>query len=116
MKKVFSIILLALVCALTANAQLLYSISGKDLKKPSYVFGTFHIANTPFVEKVAGIRTALDSTDQVYGELKWDDMTNPDSLRAMQAHMMLPEEDAANGAQCRPVQEAQHAAEAVYGC
>lgn len=91
MKKVFSIILLALVCALTANAQLLYSISGKDLKKPSYVFGTFHIANTPFVEKVAGIRTALDNTDQVYGELKWDDMTNPDSLRAMQAHMMLPE-------------------------
>lgn len=91
MKKVFSIILLALVCALTANAQLLYSISGKDLKKPSYVFGTFHIANTPFVEKVAGIRTALDNTSQVYGELKWDDMTNPDSLRAMQAHMMLPE-------------------------
>ena len=91
MKKVFSIILLALVCALTANAQQLYSISGKDLKKPSYVFGTFHIANTPFVEKVAGIRTALDNTDQVYGELKWDDMTNPDSLRAMQAHMMLPE-------------------------
>ena len=50
MKKVFSIVLLALVCALTANAQLLYSISGKDLKKPSYVFGTFHIANTPFVD------------------------------------------------------------------
>lgn len=91
MKKLFSIILLALVCAITANAQLLYSISGKDLKKPSYVFGTFHIANTPFVEKVAGIHTALDNTDQVYGELKWDDMTNPDSLRAMQAHMMLPE-------------------------
>lgn len=91
MKKLFSIVMLALVCALTANAQLLYSISGKDLKKPSYVFGTFHIANTPFVEKVAGIRSALDNTDQVYGELKWDDMTNPDSLRAMQAHMMLPE-------------------------
>ena len=43
--------MLALVCALTANAQLLYSISGKDLKKPSYVFGTFHIANTPFVAR-----------------------------------------------------------------
>ena len=40
---------------------------------------------------MAGIRTALDNTSQVYGELKWDDMTNPDSLRAMQAHMMLPE-------------------------
>lgn len=91
MKKLFSIVMLALVCALTANAQLLYSISGKALKKPSYVFGTFHIANTPFVEKVAGIRSALDNTEQVYGELKWDDMTNPDSLRAMQAHMMLPE-------------------------
>ena len=59
MKKVFSIVLLAFVCALTANAQLLYSISGKDLKKPSYVFGTFHIANTPFVDRVAGIHSAL---------------------------------------------------------
>ena len=107
--------MLALVCALTANAQLLYSISGKDLKKPSYVFGTFHIANTPFVEKVAGIRSALDNTDQVYGELKWDDMTNPDSLRAMQAHMMLPEGKTLKTVLPYAVQEAQRAAQAVYG-
>lgn len=90
MKRLLSIVLLVLAAMANADAQLLYRISGKDLKKPSYVFGTFHIANTPFVEKVAGIRQALDETDQVYGEVKWDDVTNPDSLRAVQARMALP--------------------------
>ena len=91
MKKIITLLVLALVATATANAQLLYRVTGGELKKPSYVFGTFHIANTPFVEKVAGVRQALDETDQVYGEIKWTDMTNPDSLTAMQRRMTLPE-------------------------
>lgn len=90
MKKIILVLLVALFATANSDAQLLYRISGKDLKKASYVFGTFHIANTPFVEKVAGVRQALDETSQVYGEVKWDDMTNADSLRAIQAHMVLP--------------------------
>lgn len=91
MKKLLTTLLLVLAGSVLANAQLLYRISGKGLDKPSYVFGTFHIANTPFVDKVAGVRQALDETSQVYGEIKWDDMTNADSLRSMQEAMMLPE-------------------------
>lgn len=91
MKKLFTTLLLVLAGSMFANAQLLYRISGKELDKPSYVFGTFHIANTPFVDKVAGMRQALDETSQVYGEIKWDDVTDADSLRSMQEAMMLPE-------------------------
>lgn len=90
MKKIILVLLVALFATANSDAQLLYRISGKNLKKASYVFGTFHIASTPFVEKVAGVRQALDETSQVYGEVKWDDMTNPDSLRMMQARMALP--------------------------
>ena len=91
MKKILISLLFVLVSAVSANAQLLYRVSGADLKKPSYVFGTFHFANSPFVDQVAGVRQALDATDQVYGELNFDVMLNPDSMQVMQKHMLLPE-------------------------
>ena len=68
MKKILISLLFVLVSAVCANAQLLYRVSGADLKKPSYVFGTFHLANSPFVDQIAGVRQALDATDQVYGD------------------------------------------------
>ncbi len=84
----------ALVAAFTvtgANAQLLYKISGKDLKAPSYIIGTHHLANVGFVDKIPGVKDALTNTEQVYGEVKWDVMTNTDSLKVMQEAMMLPD-------------------------
>ena len=90
MKKLFATLIIMAYSAVAANAQLLYRISGAGLGKASYVFGTFHIASAQFAEKAAGVRQALDETAQVYGEIKWDDMTSPDSLKAMQAAMTLP--------------------------
>ena len=34
------------------KAQLLYKISGKDLKKPSYIVGTFHVASSSFIDSI----------------------------------------------------------------
>lgn len=80
-----------MTAAVSMNGQLLYKISGNGLEKPSYIIGTHHLANVGFVEKINGVKEALTETDQVYGELKWDALTNPDSLKAMQEVMMLPE-------------------------
>ena len=80
-----------MAAAVSMNGQLLYKISGNGLEKPSYIIGTHHLANVGFVEKINGVKEALTETDQVYGELKWDALTNPDSLKAMQEVMMLPE-------------------------
>lgn len=91
MKKILISLLFALASGVCANAQLLYRVSGANLKKPSYVFGTFHLANSPFAEGINGVRQALDSTDQVYGELNFDFMLNPDSMQVMQKHMLLPD-------------------------
>ena len=72
------------VAAVSMNGQLLYKISGNGLEKPSYIIGTHHLANVGFVEKIAGVKQALTDVDQVYGELKWDALTNTDSLKVLQ--------------------------------
>lgn len=90
-KRFIAAALVAVFTVAGANAQLLYKISGKDLTTPSYIIGTHHLANVGFVNKIAGVKDALTSTEQVYGEVRWDDMTNPDSLKVMQAAMMLPD-------------------------
>ena len=91
MKRIMMTMAACVVAAVSINAQLLYKISGNDLEKPSYIIGTHHLANVGFVEKINGVKEALTETEQVYGELKWDVMANPDSLKAMQERMMLPE-------------------------
>jgi len=91
MKRKLMTLAVLLTAAVSVNAQLLYKISGNGLEKPSYIIGTHHLANVGFVEKINGVKEALTETEQVYGELKWDVMANPDSLKAMQERMMLPE-------------------------
>ena len=76
--------------SMTASAQLLYKISGNGLEKPSYIIGTHHLINVGFVNRINGVTEALTETDQVYGELVWDTMTNTDSLKAVQNAMTLP--------------------------
>lgn len=90
-KRLLAATVLAVLTVTSASAQLLYKISGKDLKAPSYIIGTFHLANATFVDKIAGVKDALTATDQVFGEVPFDDMLNPDTLKVMQAAMMLPD-------------------------
>ena len=90
MKKVLTTALVLALTSMSASAQLLYKISGNGLEKPSYIIGTHHLANVGFVNQINGVTEALTETDQVYGELVWDTMTNIDSLKAVQNAMTLP--------------------------
>lgn len=90
MKKVLTTALVLALTSMTASAQLLYKISGNGLEKPSYIIGTHHLANVGFVNQINGVTEALTETDQVYGELVWDTMTNIDSLKTVQNAMTLP--------------------------
>ncbi len=91
MKKNSIIALLIAMVAMSAQAQLLYKISGKGLTKPSYIIGTYHLADVKFVDSIPGLKKAMDETTQVYGELDMSDMMSPENLMKMQAAMMLPE-------------------------
>ena len=90
MKRLFFALML-MGATLCASAQLLYRISGKGLPTPSYIVGTYHLANVAFVDSIPGIRQAMADCQQVYGELIIDEMQSPDTLAMMQQAMLLPE-------------------------
>ena len=80
-----------LIAALSAPAQLLYKISGNGLQAPSYIVGTYHLAEVSFVDSIPGIRQALDNCQQVYGEIDMSTLNDPGQIMKMQQAMMLPE-------------------------
>lgn len=69
MKRFALIILLCLTATTAVEAQLLYKITGNGLKKPSFIFGTYHFASEKFVDEVPGLRATLIYVDQVCGEV-----------------------------------------------
>ena len=58
---------------LNNNNTLLWQISGKALKKPSYLFGTFHLLCKDDINFSAQLRYAIQYADEVYMELDMDD-------------------------------------------
>ncbi len=73
------ILICLLSLSLSAGAQskksgntLLWEISGKGLKKPSYVFGTYHFADKGFIDTMKVLNEKLSGADAVVGELIMD--------------------------------------------
>ena len=65
--------------SLSANAQkknpnntLLWEISGKELNKPSYLFGTYHFADKGFVDTMDVVNQKLAAADVIVGEVIMD--------------------------------------------
>ena len=90
MKRLYFALML-LCIALGANAQLLWKISGNGLSKPSYVFGTHHLAPISIVEEVKGFNEAMNGVDQLYGEIVMSEMNQPESVRKVQQTIAMPE-------------------------
>lgn len=55
------------------NNTLLWQVSGKDLKKPSYIFGTFHLLCKEDIRFGEQLNNLLISADEVYMEMDMDD-------------------------------------------
>lgn len=90
MKQILTLCLAVLLCT-GAKAQLLWKVSGNGLSQPSYVIGTYHLADASFADSISGLKAALDATEQVYGEVDMSVMANQDSALKMQQAMLLPE-------------------------
>lgn len=86
--KKISLLVAVLTFGITASAQIFYKIEGKGLEKPSYIFGTHHLAPLSIVDKY-DINNYLDQVDQIVGEL---DLTQDQMALAMemQPFMMAP--------------------------
>ena len=46
--------------ALSANAQLLWKVSGNGLSSPSYIMGTHHLAPLSVKDGITGLQKAMD--------------------------------------------------------
>lgn len=92
MKKFLTSLLLLTFIATISNAQLLWKISGNGLEKPSYLFGTHHIAPISMLDSVAGFNEAFKAADKVYGEMVMSESKTPQAQQAMLAYVMAPQD------------------------
>ena len=88
--KRFLTLLLVVAATLGAQAQLLWKVSGNGLDKPSYLFGTYHLASLGIKDSIAALPQMQQDVQQVYGEIIMADMMKPETLMKMQQQMMLP--------------------------
>ena len=49
--------------AFSANAQLLWKVSGNGLNQPSYIIGTHHLAPFSIMDSIAGLQKAMKERD-----------------------------------------------------
>lgn len=92
MKKTIFSLLLLIVTAVSVNAQLLWKISGNGLEKPSYLFGTHHIAPVSVIDSVPGMNDAIANSDKIYGEMIMSEATTPQSQQVMMSYAMAPQD------------------------
>lgn len=64
------------------TGSVLWEISGKDFREPSYILGTYHLFGKDYADSISGLRRVMGVTGQTVGELV---MLN---MQGMQAQMM----------------------------
>lgn len=89
MKKILIALTVVMTFSVYCSAQIFYKIEGKNLKKPSYLFGTHHFAPDSILNSMPIVDEALKSSECVVGELIIDDDPMK-MMAAMQSHMMAP--------------------------
>lgn len=80
MKKLIFVLALMIAGCVSMQAQIFYKIEKEGMEKPSYLFGTHHMAPLSLLEKIPSVDKALDETVATVGEI---DMTVPDMQLAM---------------------------------
>ena len=88
--KRLSLILAVTLVALASQAQLLWKVSGNNLARPSYIFGTHHMAPKTMIDQVPGLTDAIDACDIVVGEIARDSLLSKETQGMMAQYMMAP--------------------------
>ena len=88
--KRLSLIIAVLAVALASQAQLLWKVSGNGLGRPSYIFGTHHMAPSTMIDQIPGINAAIDGCDIVVGEIEKDSLMSKEAQMKMANAMIAP--------------------------
>ncbi len=76
----FSILVFWLSADCQSRKGLLWEISGNDLKRPSYLFGTIHLLCPDELNLSDSVTMAITHTDQMVLEIDFSDPTVPDRI------------------------------------
>lgn len=87
MRKLIFVFIVLFTGVSNGNAQLLWKITGDGIK-PSYIFGTHHLAPVSFCDSIDGFEEALNHSMILYGEIVAYDMQ--DMAKDMLPYMVLP--------------------------
>lgn len=88
-----SVAVAAMLLPTSANAQLLWKVSGNGVKETSYLFGTHHIAPATMMDSVKGMTDAIKGVDKVYGEVVMAELMNPQTQMEYATKYMLAPAD-----------------------
>lgn len=88
------IIAALMLLGLPARAQLLWQVGGNGLERPSYIFGTHHLAPPSMLDTLGGFSTALAASGAVWGEVDCDSMASPQVMQRMAMMMTAPPDSA----------------------
>ncbi|MDR3651385.1 MAG: TraB/GumN family protein [Paludibacter sp.] len=75
-KRTFIVAFIALICTVSASAQLFWKVSGNGLAKPSYLFGTHHLIDKGQIKGFDKILAIAGQADAVVGEMDMTDMAS----------------------------------------
>ena len=73
---------LLFIAAITANAQLIFRISGNGLEKPSYMLGSLHVLSGDLLDSIPAFLEAENQCQQLFVE---SDVTDPQNKKERQA-------------------------------
>lgn len=96
MKRLLLYFSCAVLAFTAAQAQLLWRVTAPGNPRHSYIFGTYHLADSSFIGSVQGLAQALDSCDAVWGEVQRDSLTSPEALAKMTTAMQAPPDSTLN--------------------
>ena len=89
MKRTIGILLFLAIGLSVYSQSLLWKVSGNGLIKPSYVFGTHHLAPLSVIDSIQGLKKAFEETTQVIGEVEMKNIQSPEIVQAMQKAIMI---------------------------
>lgn len=82
--------LLVILCATTAQAQLLWRITGGNCYKPSYLFGTIHLETSSYIDSVPGLNEVIGCVDAIYGEVVQDEIMSKNVISKVLKESLAP--------------------------
>ena len=88
--KRLSLMIAVLMLAVASQAQLLWKVSGNGLGRPSYIFGTHHMAPGSMIDQIPGMDIAIEGCDIVVGEIEKDSLMAPEVQARMAQAMIAP--------------------------